>query len=116
MSAKTMQLVMITLIAGGFHSARALAATLRVPGQYPTIGAALNAAHNGDRVIVADGTYSGAGNRNLDFAGKHIRVESSGGPANCIIDCQAQGRAFHFHSDEAPAARLTGFTIQNGFI
>src|SRR5262245_53724511 len=91
----------------------ASAGTLHVPEYYPTIGAALAAAHNGDRIVVADGVYSGPDNRNLDFAGKRIRLTSASGPANCIIDCQDQSRAFYFHRGEPPAVTLEGFTIQN---
>ena len=47
--------------------AAARAATLNVPAQYPTIQAGVNAAVNGDTVLVADGTYSGPGNRDIDF-------------------------------------------------
>src|SRR5262245_15208010 len=79
----------------------AAAATRSVPQQYSTIGAAIAAAHNGDRVIVADGVYSGQGNRDLDVAGKHIKIRSENGPANCIIDCESRGRAFYFHSGDA---------------
>src|SRR5262245_23409555 len=83
-------------------SAVATAATLRVPAAYPTIAAAIEAAHNGDRIVVADGVYTGNGNRDLDFAGKRIRLRSENGPENCIIDCQASQadphRAFRFHS------------------
>ena len=114
MFAKTLNTIIVSLILGLLPAARATAATLRVPSQHATIAAALAAAHNGDRIIVADGVYSGAGNRDLDFVGKHVRLESANGPASCIIDCQAQGRAFYFHSGETPGVALEGFTIQNG--
>ncbi|RKY14457.1 MAG: hypothetical protein DRP82_04025, partial [Planctomycetota bacterium] len=41
-------------------------------------------------------------------------LKSANGPANCIIDCQQLGRAFHFHSGETGDSILEGFTIQNG--
>ena len=37
---------------------------LLVPDDYGTIQAAINAAVNGDEVVVADGIYSGVGNKN----------------------------------------------------
>src|SRR5512140_2319174 len=95
-----------------------VAGTLRlVPSQYPTIQAAINAAVNGDQVVVADGVYTGTGNKNLDFYGKAITVRSaSANPALCIIDCQSSGRGFYFHTQEAPVARVEGFTIRNGSV
>lgn len=87
---------------------------LYVPIEYPTIQAAINAAFNGETVIVADGTYTGAGNRDIDFLGKAITVKSANGPQNCIIDCQDSGRGFYFHNDEGPDSVLDGLTITNG--
>ncbi len=94
------------------------AATITVdddqPADYSAIQPAIQAAVNGDTVVVRDGTYTGTQNRNLDFAGKAITVRSENGPANCIIDCQSAARAFYFHSGETVAARLEGLTIRNG--
>lgn len=42
---------------------------LHVPGTYPTIQAAINAAVNGDQVLVAPGTYAGSGNEAGDLDG-----------------------------------------------
>lgn len=86
-------------------------ATLHVPGDFNTIQAGINAAGDGDTVLVADGTYSGSGNKNLDFAGRSIVVMSQNGPKNCLIDCQYSGRGFYFHSGETVAAVVSGFTI-----
>ena len=55
-------------------------------GDYPTIQAAINYAVNGDTVLVADGTYTGSGYRDIDFKGKSITLRSENGPENCIID------------------------------
>src|SRR5438552_12847716 len=108
MFTKSFIVVITSLIVGLLVPADATAGTLRVPTQYPTISAAIAAAHNGDRIIVADGVYSGPGNRNLDVAGKHIRLESASGSANCVIDCQGQDRAFYFHNRESAAVMLEG--------
>jgi predicted outer membrane repeat protein len=91
------------------------AATLNVPAQYPTIQAAINAAATGDEIVVADGLYTGTGNRDLDFGGKDITIRSAGGnPSACIIDCEYSGRGFYFHGGETAAAVVEGFTIRNG--
>ncbi len=92
----------------------AFGATIRVPEDYPTIQAGINATEDGDIVIVADGTYVGLGNKDLDFSGKSITVKSANGPAKCVIDCQGNGRGFYFHSGETQSSVLYGFTITNG--
>ncbi len=56
------------------------AATIRVPADQPTIQAGIDAAILGDTVLVADGTYTGDGNRDIDFGGKGIVLKSENGP------------------------------------
>ncbi len=89
-----------------------------VPSQYATIQAAIDASVNGDTVIIADGTYTGTGNYNIDFAGKAITVCSENGPENCIIDCQnTEGRrGFYFHTGETATSAISGLTIKRGKI
>jgi len=95
-------------------STTAFGAVIRVPGDYSTIQAGIDAASNGDTVSVADGTYVGLGNKDLDFKGKAITVKSDNGPENCVIDCKGNGRGFYFHSGETQSSILSGFTITNG--
>ena len=106
------------LVAVAFSAGAALADTRHVPVQYSTIQAAIDAAVNGDTVMVADGTYTGVGNRDLDFGGRAITVQSANGAAACVIDIQGSAgdphRAFHFHSGETAASIVQGFTITNG--
>lgn len=90
------------------------AVTRLVPSQYPNIQAGINAAVDGDIVLVADGTYSGTGNYNIDFIGKAIVVMSENGAESCVINCQGMGRGFYFHTNEDSTSALTGFTIRNG--
>lgn len=91
-----------------------LADELLVPAEYPTIQAAIDDCNDGDEVIVADGTYTGTGNRNIDFLGKAITVRSESGPENCIVDCNNAGRGFYFHSAEDKNSIVDGLTITNG--
>ena len=93
------------------------AGTIYVPDNYGTIQAAINAAADGvDEVVVRDDTYTGVGNKNLDFNGKAITVRSENGPTACIIDCQKSGRGFDFHTHETASSILDGFTIRNGSV
>jgi len=91
---------------------------IRVPADYGTIQAAIDVAWPGDTVLVASGTYTGDGNRDIDFGGKNIVVMSESGPEVTIIDCEAADgddhRAFHFHSGETHISVVDGFTIING--
>ncbi len=89
-------------------------ATIRVPGDLPTIQAGIDAAVDGDTVLVAPGTYNGAGNKNLDYEGRMITVISENGPEYTIIDCENNGRGFNFRGGEGAGSRLEGFTICNG--
>jgi predicted outer membrane repeat protein len=87
-------------------------------GDYLTIQEGIDAAQDGDEVVVCDGTYTGSGNKDLDFHGKTITVRSAGGdPDLCIIDCEGSDsdphRGFHLHSGES--AVVDGFTITNGY-
>ena len=106
------QQVQVFALVGGIVTV-AGAETLHVPGQYPTIQAAMTAAVSGDTVLVADGTYTGAGNTNLSFFSKPITVRSQSGPETCIIDCGGDSVAFWLSGDP-PEAIIDGFTITNG--
>ncbi len=93
----------------------ACAVTIYIPSQYSTIQAGIDASVNGDTVLVADGTYTGTGNRNLDFGGRAIVLRSESGPETCIIDCDSLDRGFYFHSGEDRNSIVSGFTIKNGY-
>jgi predicted outer membrane repeat protein len=83
---------------------------------FDAIQEGIDAATNADTVLVLDGTYTGNGNRGLDFGGKAITASSQNGSETCIIDCENAGRGFHFHNGETGAAVLDGLAIQNGCV
>lgn len=95
--------------------------TIRVPQDFATIQAAIDAAGDGDLIEVAKGTYSGPGNRDIQFRGKAIMVRGAAGPEDTIIDCggataRAEGghRGFYFHQSEGAGSVLSDFTIRGG--
>ncbi len=87
------------------------AAVLNVPAPYPTIQSAIDAAAaSGDTVLVAPGTYV----ENIDFKGKAVAVQSSGGAAVTVIDGNQLGSVVTFASGEGALSVLQGFTVMNG--
>src|SRR5688572_2286674 len=55
-------------------------------GDFPTIQQAVDAAAPGDEILLEDGLFEGAGNRDVTFAGKDLIVRSRNGPNACILD------------------------------
>jgi len=86
---------------------------------FDAIQEAIDAAYDGDTVLVADGTYQGPGNRDMDYQGLAIVLKSENGPENCVIDCEGSEldphRAFYFQTEEDADSVLHGFTIRNGY-
>ncbi len=88
----------------------AFSATIQVPGDYPTIQQGIDAAVNGDTVLVAPGTYV----ENIDFLGKAITVKSSGGAGLTVIDGNNANSVVFLSSGENTDSVLEGFSIVNG--
>jgi hypothetical protein len=89
-------------------------------GDFPTIQAAINASSDGDIIELADGTFTDAGNRDVDFGGRAVTVRSqSGDPETCVIDCEGSEadphRGFIFQSDEGPESIVEGITVTHGW-
>lgn len=90
-----------------------------VPLEQPTIQAGILTADDGDTVMVADGIYTGEGNRDIVISGKSIVLLSQNGPEVTIINCQGSESEPHrgFLIDGGPDTVITiiGFTICNGY-
>ncbi len=85
------------------------AATIHVPGQQPTIQAGIEAASEGDTVVVASGTYY-----EHDIVLKSgVRLRSETGEADCVtIDAQGRYMACIIQCVGVDASTsITGFTI-----
>ena len=95
-------------------------ATINVPADQATIQDGINAALDGDVVLVAPGTYV----ENINFNGKNITVTSTYDPLTdlsgslietTIIDGNNNGSTVVFNNGEDNTAVLFGFTIINGY-
>jgi predicted outer membrane repeat protein len=89
-------------------------------GDFPTIQAGLDAVAPGDVIELTDGTFTGDGNRDLDFLGKDVIIRSqSGNPAPCVLDGGGSEadphRVFHFRNGETGRALLEGIQITGGW-
>jgi len=93
----------------------ALSDTLHIPGDEPTIQAGIDAAENGDIVLVSPGVYS----ENLRFHGKAITVVSEEGPDTTGIlgffpQNPDHGSVVRFMDGEGTDSILEGFTLMGG--
>src|SRR5580704_11886179 len=85
-------------------------ATINVPANQPTIQSGINAAANGDTVLVAPGTYF----ENINLSGKAITLTTSNGPAQTTINGKQDGPTVTIDSGEVASTVVSGFTITNG--
>jgi len=102
----------VSLLFSIFVALSASASTIHVPGDHATIQAAIDAAVNGDTVLVSDGTYT----ENINFEGKAITIKSVNGASVTIIDGNAVTTVVTFSSEETSDSVLDGFTIRNGAV
>jgi hypothetical protein len=92
-----------------------IADTIWVPDDYPNIQQAIDAAMNGDTVLVQPGIYV----ENIDFLGKAITVKSEQGADVTVIDGGSPVKPDYrscvlFQNKEGLDSLLEGFTLTNG--
>jgi hypothetical protein len=96
-------------------SFKASAGVIYVPKDYPKIQTAINAATDGDEIIVSPDTYY----ENIKFSGKNIILHSTDPTsstmvASTIIDGFYNDSAVTFDGTETQTCILSGFTITYG--
>lgn len=78
-------------------------------GDYPNIQVAVDTVSPGSVIELTDGVFRGAGNRDIDFHGKVVTVQSQNGPTNCTINPEGDPlvghRGFSFGSGEGQGSR-----------
>ena len=100
--------VVVAFVSFGSITAGAFATDLLVPSQYSSMQGAINAAVDGDTVIVAPGTY----NETMTINGKSITIRSSGGATATKIDrVNGGGTIFNVYGSAEKQVTIEGFTI-----
>jgi len=86
-------------------------------GNYPTIQAAIDAAEDGDTILLADGIYAGVGNMNINLGSKNLVLRSiSDDPKSCVIAVEPEP-AGHFwgiriNGGQTLGTRIQGITVR----
>ncbi len=100
-------LVVIILFAGGAYSA-----TIHIPADQPTIQAGINAAVNGDTVMVAAGEYTES--LVFDFEYANILLKSEAGADQTVISKGSTGFAtIYFQQGNQNRSTIEGFSLRN---
>jgi predicted outer membrane repeat protein len=93
----------------------ARAAELLVPSEHATIQDAVDAATDGDEIVLAPGRYRGEGNREISLQGKAITIRSEAGPQVTVLDGEGGWRLFMIDGGEGPDTVIEGLTFVNGY-
>ena len=84
---------------------------IHVPADYATIQGAIDAAVDGDYVLVAPGTYR----ENLYLHYTEVKIHSEAGADVTVIDGGQAGHVVKFTTSQTGESELDGFTIRNGY-
>lgn len=95
--------------------------TIQVPGDLPTIQAAVDAAQNGDTVLVAPGVYTEQiriTGKSVTLASTYLTSKNPGQIAATILDGKGRdkeaGPVITVDKSAGPETKIIGFTIRNG--
>ena len=81
---------------------------------FDNIQAAVDAAVDGDEILVYPGTYTSTGDQVVNMLGKAVWLHSSNGPNSTIIDGQNARKCMLINSGESNSTIVEGFTLTNG--
>jgi hypothetical protein len=85
-------------------------------GTQATIQDAIDAAGNGVTILLADGVFTGEGNRDVLTYGKALTIcSASHDPSACVIDCQATAQELHHAFQIDADIELQDITITGGY-
>jgi hypothetical protein len=78
----------------------------------------LDAASDGDTILIADGTFSGEGNTGIqwDATNRHLVIKLEKGWEHCIIDCMEEDRGFVLNHGQDHRDVIDGLTITGGSV
>jgi len=89
-------------------------------GDSPNIQAAIDQATTGDTILLDQGIFQGAGNRDIVFEGKELVIKSLFGPDLTSIDCQGSESDNHtaitIQSGVSSLSLIEGITIINAYV
>ena len=85
-----------------------------VPGEYPTIQAAVDACVDGDVIVLAPGTYTGNGNTDVYVPSLTITIRSvDGDPNACVIDGEGARSGITVIGENDQVASINALTFTN---
>jgi len=87
-----------------------LADTILVPEDYSTIQEAIDAASDGDEIVVGPGSYAGS----INTLGKAIQLRSTGGADVTAISADPESAVVTIREGEGPDTIIEGFGITGG--
>ena len=107
-----------TALISMFLTSAALADTWTVDddgkADFDNIQAAVDAASDGDEIVVMPGTYTGSGDYAVNMNGKAILLRSQQGPDKTIISGQGQRVVIFCGNNETSSTTISGFKIVQG--
>ena len=107
-----------TALISMFLTSTALATTWTVDddgkADFDNIQAAIDAASDGDEIVVMPGTYTGTGDYAVNMNGKAILLRSQNGAEDTIISGQGQRVVIHCGNNETASTIISGFKIIDG--